>query len=172
MTNKGKLRHSWETSPGKGSRKRLCSRPQKAPELTGQSSCQPSLGLATLLSSAQELGMWHHWYLVSLPCNIQHLTIFLPVCACHPAGPLISNCIRQALAYTIYVISEVFIFSTDFSSDLNFAFAFLLKYHGHHRLNTPQASLWPSSSQDLAFLYPSSCLNQKPRSHCCQNQIM
>ena len=115
-------------------------------ELTGQFSCWPPLELASLLSSAQGLAMWHFWCLASLPCITQHLASSPPLCAGHPVGPLTSFCIRQGSGIgQLYAISEVFIFSTDFSSDFNFPFAYLFKYHGHYKFNTSQ-------SQPLIFL--------------------
>lgn len=115
-------------------------------ELTGQFSCWPSLELASLLSSAQGLGMWHFRCLASLPCITQHLTSSPLLCAGRPVGPLTSSCIRRGSGIgQLYVISEVFIFSTDFSSDVNFPFAYLFKYHGHYKFHTSQ-------SQPLIFL--------------------
>ena len=114
-------------------------------ELTGQVSFWPSLELASLLSSTQGLAMWHLWCLASSLCIIQHLTSSPPLCAGHPAGFPTATCMRQGYGiWWLYVISEAFIFSTDFSSDFNFSFAYLFKYHGHYRFNT-------SLSQPLIF---------------------
>ena len=108
-------------------------------KLTGQFSFWPSLELASLLSSTQGPGMWHLWCLARSPCIIQHITSSPPVCAGHPAGPLTATCVRHGYSiWWLYVISEAFIFSTDFSSDFNFSFAYLFKYHGHYRFNTSQ----------------------------------
>ena len=109
-------------------------------ELTGQFSFWPSLELASLLSSTQGPGMWHLQCLATSPCIIQHLTSSPPLCAVHPAGSLTATSMRQGYGiWWLYVISEAFIFSTDFSSDFNFPFSYLFKYHGHYKFNTSQS---------------------------------
>lgn len=79
----------------------------------------------------------------------------------HPIGPLRSIWLGQGFdIWYLYVISEVFIFSTAFSS--NFTFAHLCRCHGHHKFNTSQSRLLIFL---MVFLYP-------PRSHSSQTQIM